>query len=399
MELTPLRRASSGAVLGGVCAGLARRWRVDPTIVRIGMVLLALIGALGVAFYVGALLLIPRDDSTEFPLYRVAPFTRSWSPAAAIGAVVGLGIVITLVVGPWLPFGLAPVVGLGFLWYFGFYRRRQAAAQAPERTDLEQSDFERAAAEWRDRVAEEQARQQNPPVAPAATRPEIPAHQPEIPAYQPPPAVQEWTPPAGRGRRRGPAWLWPLVLCLTGAGLAGLAVWSGVAGVHVPGSAYAATVLGALGLGLLISAFTGRARGMLPLSILAGLTTLVMMIPVPQLGRFGTETYRYTSMAQLPAAAQRHAVGDVTVDLTDLSITETRQIEFTSNAGDLVVRLPASGNVVVRWTVGVGDVTGPDGRAQDGVNLTGSHERIVDPSAPVLTVVVGANVGSLRVTQ
>ena len=41
MELTPLRRANTGAMLGGVCASLARRWQVDPTIVRIAMVLLA----------------------------------------------------------------------------------------------------------------------------------------------------------------------------------------------------------------------------------------------------------------------------------------------------------------------------------------------------------------------
>ncbi len=90
MELTPLRRASSGAMLGGVCAGLARRWQVDPTVLRIAMVLLALIGGLGVAFYVGALLLVPRDGSTDLPLHRFAPFTRSWSPAASIGAVVAL---------------------------------------------------------------------------------------------------------------------------------------------------------------------------------------------------------------------------------------------------------------------------------------------------------------------
>lgn len=131
MELTPLRRAASGAVLGGVCAGLARRWQVDPTVLRIAMVLLALLGGVGIAFYVGAVLLIPRDGSSEFPLYRHAPFTRSWSPAAAIGAVVCLGVLIIVLVGSWLPFGLAPAVGLAFLWYFGFHRRRGQAARPP----------------------------------------------------------------------------------------------------------------------------------------------------------------------------------------------------------------------------------------------------------------------------
>lgn len=91
MELTPLRRTTStGAMLGGVCASLARRWQVDPTIVRIAMVLLALMGGLGIAFYVGAVLLVPRDGSTEVPVNHIAPFTRRWSPTATIGAVVGL---------------------------------------------------------------------------------------------------------------------------------------------------------------------------------------------------------------------------------------------------------------------------------------------------------------------
>lgn len=100
-------RVLPGAVLGGVCAGLARRWQVDPTVLRIAMVLLALLGGLGIAFYVGALLLVPKDGSSEFRSTggTVHPVVV---PAAAIGAVVGLGVVITVAVGSWLPFGLAP---------------------------------------------------------------------------------------------------------------------------------------------------------------------------------------------------------------------------------------------------------------------------------------------------
>ena len=430
MELTPLRRASSGAVIGGVCAGLARRWQVDPTVLRIAMVLLALLGGLGIAFYIGALLLVPKDGSSDFPLYRVAPFTRSWSPAAAIGAVVGLGVLITVVVGSWLPFGIAPVVGLGFLWYFGFHRRRHpqrpdaaapgaldaapdalagqtagVAVQAPDAAPLAQlpaeprTDFERAAAAWRERVAQEQASTttSDPVTDPYPAQP-TPVQ--EFAQYRPtpPPAlpvVPNWTPPAPRAQRRRPRWLWPLVLCLIGGGLATLAILSVVAGVVVPALAYPATVLGALGLGLLVAAFAGRPRGLLPLAVVAALVTIAMMVPMPS-GRAGDENVTYTTMAQLPGTEQNHAAGDVRIDLGGLSVTETREFRYSLGAGTMTLDLPATGNVIVQWSIGAGSYTGPDG-SHDGIDLKGSYQRITDPSAPTLTVVAHTNVGEVTV--
>ncbi|MFT4295242.1 MAG: PspC domain-containing protein [Micropruina sp.] len=415
MELTPLRRASSGAVLGGVCAGLARRWQVDPTVLRIAMVLLALLGGLGIAFYVGALLLVPRDgQGNDFPLYRIFPFTRSWSPAAAIGAVVGLGVLITVTVGSWLPFGLAPVVGLGFLWYFGFHRRRHPSrpdatasgtpapdagpAAVPAPPAEPQTDFERAAAAWRERVAQERPIDTDAPTDLPPTA-QYPAQQfaEYRPTPPPVPAVPNWTPPVPRARRNRPKWLWPLVLCLVGGGLATLAVLSVVFGIAVPALAYPATVLGALGLGLLVAAFAGRPRGLLPLSIVAAVVTLAMLVPFPRPGKVGDEAVSYTTMAQLPSTEQNHGAGDVNIDLGGLTVTETRQFQYSNGAGTLRLKLPASGNVVVEWSVAAGDYTGPDG-TRDGVDLKGSYRRITDPAAPVLTVVLHAGVGELTVT-
>ena len=436
MDLTPLRRASSGAVLGGVCAGLARRWQVDPTVLRIAMVLLALLGGLGVAFYVGALLLVPKDGATEFPLYRLAPFTRSWSPAAAIGAVVGLGVLITVAVGSWLPFGAAPVVGLGFLWYFGFHRRRhpqrpdattgrppgaEATDALPMATTAQlgpatptavlpaqpsseaaqpHTDFERAAAAWRERVAQERPGAAEALRAPSPLSDPQPA--PSLYEYRPTPppaplAVPNWTPPSPRAKRNRPKWLWPLVLCLLGGGLATLAVLWVVVGVAVPALAYPATVLGALGLGLLIAAFAGRPRGLLPLAVIAGLVTLAMLVPMPRPGRVGSEKVAYTTMAQLPTTEQNHGAGDVAVDLSALEITETRQFQYSQGAGTLALTLPRTGNVIVEWSIGAGEYTGPD-TSRDGIDLKGSYQRILTPGAPVLTVVLRTGVGEVTVS-
>ncbi len=425
MELTPLRRASSGAVLGGVCAALARRWQVDPTVLRIAMVLLGLLGGLGVAFYVGAVLLVPRDGSSDLPLNRLLPVTRSWSPAASIGAVVALGVLIVVLIGSWLPVGIAPAIGLGFLWYFGFYRRRPSTgsaesapgspaetAQLPAATrELDgpaatpTTDFERAAAAWQQRVAEERRVRDAAGSAPSPLAPDVPRlveYRPTQPMRQVAPApvsstsvAPGWTVPVARPARHRPRWLWPLVLCLVGGGLAALTIASAWFGVAVPPLAYAGTVLGALGAGLLIAAFAGRARGLLPLAVLAVLVTGVMLLPMPALGRVGDDTYSYTSMTQLPTAVQ-HGAGDVSIDLAGLTVSATERVSFENGVGDLRVTLPATGNVVVEWKTAIGDYTGPDGH-RDGFNLDGTFRRITDPSGPTLTLVVTTGAGDVRV--
>ncbi len=58
-----LHRAGPGRMLGGVAAGVADYFDVDPTIVRIGFVALAFLGGVAVPLYVAGWLLIPDEDS------------------------------------------------------------------------------------------------------------------------------------------------------------------------------------------------------------------------------------------------------------------------------------------------------------------------------------------------
>jgi phage shock protein C len=61
----PLRRVSGGAMIGGVAAGVARSLGIDPLIVRIAFVVLALMSGAGIALYLAGLLLIPDEDSGQ----------------------------------------------------------------------------------------------------------------------------------------------------------------------------------------------------------------------------------------------------------------------------------------------------------------------------------------------
>ncbi len=58
-----LRRARTGAMLGGVAAGAASHFDLDVTIVRIALVVLAFVGGIGLPLYAGAWLLVPEEGT------------------------------------------------------------------------------------------------------------------------------------------------------------------------------------------------------------------------------------------------------------------------------------------------------------------------------------------------
>jgi signal transduction histidine kinase len=63
--LAGITRSHEGRLLGGVCAGLGRSLRVDPTVVRLVFALLALADGAGVLAYGGAWLVLPEDDGAR----------------------------------------------------------------------------------------------------------------------------------------------------------------------------------------------------------------------------------------------------------------------------------------------------------------------------------------------
>lgn len=58
-----LHRSSEGRILGGVASGLAEYLDVDIAVVRVGFVVLGLLGGIAVPLYVAGWLLIPEEGS------------------------------------------------------------------------------------------------------------------------------------------------------------------------------------------------------------------------------------------------------------------------------------------------------------------------------------------------
>jgi phage shock protein PspC (stress-responsive transcriptional regulator) len=60
-----LRRPFQGRMVAGVAEGVARYFGIDTTLVRIGFVVLTIVGGAGVPLYLAGLLLVPDEGSDQ----------------------------------------------------------------------------------------------------------------------------------------------------------------------------------------------------------------------------------------------------------------------------------------------------------------------------------------------
>jgi signal transduction histidine kinase len=80
----PLRRDPARGVLAGVAAGLARRFGVDPLIVRVGFIAASAAGGMGLALYLLGWALMPGEDGSRAPVERIAGRTETWLVVAGM---------------------------------------------------------------------------------------------------------------------------------------------------------------------------------------------------------------------------------------------------------------------------------------------------------------------------
>ena len=121
----PLRRSATDVKLAGLCAALARRWNVDPVLIRVGWALLALSGGIGLVLYLAGWLLIPVEGSDKAPIDDVAgDVSQRWPKELWITLVVVACIAVFAVFSAILPFSVGPAIVIAVIWYFGFYKPR-----------------------------------------------------------------------------------------------------------------------------------------------------------------------------------------------------------------------------------------------------------------------------------
>ncbi|WP_162529646.1 PspC domain-containing protein [Nocardioides caldifontis] len=321
-----LRRSRTDRKIAGVAGGLGRHLDIDPTIIRVLLVVLVFFGGAGLLLY-GAMWLLVPEEHTGDAVIRTSDSTRN---ALLIGAAVlaGLAAVGDAFDGygfPW-PLAVAAILVAVVLSTRDRGARSQAAPPPPPGTPT------------------------GPPSAPVAP----PAWYPPTP---PPP------PPAPR-RRRGPLLFGP-TLALLAVTFGGLGVYE-AAGGTVSDAAYPAAATAVIGVMLLVGAFYGRAGGLIALGVVSSVVLAGTAIGDPGFDGERDLLVRPRDAASLESGYDVPA-GRLELDLTeidDLSELDGRKVELDVNAGEVLVVLPEE--LRVRYDTAIefgGEIVTPEGNS------------------------------------
>jgi phage shock protein PspC (stress-responsive transcriptional regulator) len=384
------RRPRRGRKIAGVAAGIANRYRIDPVLVRVGLVVAAIWGGSGVFVYLLGWLFLPEQDDEVSPIEALLGKGRSSTSSAFT---VLLGIISVPVVG-WFFSGsftgefsswmsMLVLGGLLFLLHQSRGHLTPVVSTPP------------------------------PTPQPAAPQPTMPLYPPmptagPMPVYSPMPMSQptasmpvtppvDVPPPVDEPRTTPPAWdplgaapfAWDLpepspppvheepseppvkrrkprvatatlgIVLVTAAGLA-LASNASVGWVTPPHAI--GVVLAIIGLGLVAGAFLRSGRGLIalavPLSVIGmGMTTIG---PEGYQG-IGDLTATPTSLSAVQDTYQR-SVGNVELDLTGLPSTGEVEIDARTDIGNVEITVPADADVTVKCETDAGSITcfGPE---------------------------------------
>ncbi|QYN35011.1 PspC domain-containing protein [Pseudonocardia sp. DSM 110487] len=363
-ETRPARPRDDRQV-AGVAAGIARRYDIDPVLVRVGFVVAAFSG-IGAALYIAGWILLPAAPADPAAPRPTRP--RTWLVVAlAIGAAVTMGSVFGGNGPDWI-LPLLVVAGLLYLLHRSRGDRGARAAEAP-------TVAAPMAAPGPSLLKEPTgaAGSTEPPVNPPAWDPlgaapfawDLP--EPSPAQAEPPPRRLPVTPVTlGLALIVGSA---AAVIMMLGGmlTLANLAVLCGV-------------VLTVLGAGLVLGAFLRTGRGLIPFALLlSALTWAIVAAPVDRWegDGYGELVAAPTTEAALQKSYERGA-GEIDLDLRNLDLsvppdgnTSPVRTRISMGAGDVTVRVPPTADVTLTAAAGFGDVRfggleddGPDAHVQ-----------------------------------
>lgn len=378
-RVRPLRRLPRQGHVGGVCAGLAEYFVVDPIIVRIAAVILAISGP-GIPAYVLAWIFVPKAEGASAP--TAGPEQgRADRGAQAFGIVLLVVAASTLLGGWWSPARqwLFPL-GLIALGTWLLLRRTDRSADAArEEADLAgRSD----------------------PTPPAA--PDVPGSPDGAPPGPPlPPDVHDLgpgdQPPGGPGPDAAVTGRRRRQMVLPGV-LGGLLVWTGVAVVlGISLQTGLAIALCIVGLGLVLGAFVGGGTALIvPAVVLSVALLLSSVIHLPMSGPIGERTWVPASVDQL--RRYELSIGEATVDLTELSVPDGERVEVRASVGigHLVVIVPDDVAVEVSGEASLGEVS-VFGRTDAGWGPSTSRSFDLERFDEVLALHLEVGIGQVEV--
>ncbi len=366
--------------IAGVAAAIARRYDIDPVLVRVGFVVAAFFG-IGAALYIAGWIVLP-----DAPADPAVPESRKRGILVAglvVATIVSVGSISHGHGG--FVFPLLAVLALLFLLHRS--RADRGLAGTGRGAGLARAGASDPSAQTQSTGAGVPP-QSWPPQAGATSAQDRVSLVKDVDAANTPPPPEDpkppsWDPlgaapfawdlpepspiagPAPVRRRRPPVTLVTLGLALlAGAGTSVVLLLTGsLALPTVP--VLLGVVLAVLGAGLLFGSFLHAGRGIIPFALLlSALTWGVLSAPLDRFGSdgFGDLTVAPTTVAQLQPSYRR-AVGDLTLDLRRLDLTAPAggnapdaSTSIEVGAGDAKVLLPEQADVTFTGSAGLGDV-------------------------------------------
>ncbi len=372
----PLKRPREGRILAGVAAGLADHLGLDVALVRLLTVVLVLITqGLGLLAYVAAAFLIPAAQPGEA---RPAAAARTGESLGGRPPLFWGGVALLVIGGWWLlsatslRFGFLPGVSLGqvtgpllligfglALWVTGDRSSPATSALSSTASATSTTTRQESTMDAPTHTSQGPTGPATPP--PAAGGPPAPPMPPEAPSSGEP----AWTPPPAPERTRSPLGRATIGLMLVTVGLLWSLRLAGILAITA-GQLLAAALL-AIGLGLLVGAVVGRARGLiwfgvvlLPLVLISQVAEHTTIGGIPAMivdgDSAGEVDLTPTSIEDISETYELGA-GSLRLDLTEVPFDgETVTIEMSVGFGEVRVLVPDDVEVVATGSAGIGAV-------------------------------------------
>jgi len=371
-----LRRSTQRKVVAGVAGGLGEYTGIDPVLFRVLFAVLTLFGGTGVLLYVVGWLFLPADDQPASPAEALIGRGRDGSSRARDAATAAVLVLIGLFLAGVLARGDAGDVVLLLVVAGGAYFVGRNLTE----------------------------RREGGPPPPAPAPPPPVAYQAFEPAY-PQAATAVVTPPAPAPVRHRPRRVPSILGAVT---VSVLLVVLGITAALDAGDAvqpapedYLALTVGVLGLGLVVGAWYGRARGLIWLGLPLVLALVVIGSSGISLeGGAGDRRYAPQRAAQIEEE-YRVGVGNLRLDLTDVDFTEQLvRTKLSAGVGNVEVLLPPDVDVSIDARAGLGEVN-VLGRTENGTAATRSvvdHGSSGDGSID-LVLDLDVNIGQVEVDR
>lgn len=384
------RRRRDDRKVAGVAGAIARRYALDPILVRVAFVVATFSGGAGVLLYLLGWLLLPVEGDQSSGAESVAGRGRSSMSAFLTIALV---LVLIPVTGALLTdaAGIVGVaVGLGALLLL--HRSRASLGEIPGAVPPAGSPSHPTP-------------ETVPSARPTAETPASTAGEPAPPAWDPLGAAPfAWDLPEPSAQPE-PTPLPPVRWKITPITLGLALLAGGIAVAFAPGlsaAQLAAMLLGVVGLGLVVGSFLHGGRGLILVAIpLALLTWVLSAAPSPDLA-VGTRHWDAVTAAQVQP---RYAVnlGNGDLDLSRLQLTNGQSVETRVDVGvgQTDVLLPPNVDAVVSCQTQLGDVECLGERGSDGhpSRVTVTNNGADGPGGGKITLDVRAGVGQVRVDR